>query len=79
MQSFKPTGVCSSEILFEVEDEKIKDIHVLGGCNGNSKGICNLLIGMPVAEAIKRLEGVRCGMKKTSCPDQIAKALKSIQ
>ena len=77
MERYKPQGVCAGEILYDVKDGVIQNIQVLGGCNGNLKGICQLLIGMPVTDAISRLEGIRCGMKRTSCPDQIAKALKN--
>jgi uncharacterized protein (TIGR03905 family) len=77
MERYKPQGVCAGEILYDVKDGVIQKIQVLGGCNGNLKGICKLLEGMPVTEAISRLEGIQCGMKRTSCPDQIAKALKN--
>ena len=77
MERYKPQGVCAGEILYDVKDGVIQKIQVLGGCNGNLKGICKLLEGMPVIEAISRLEGIQCGMKRTSCPDQIAKALKN--
>ena len=73
---FKTSGVCSSEINFEVENNCVKSVQFTGGCNGNLQGIARLVEGMPVDEVIKRLEGVRCGMKSTSCPDQLAKALK---
>ena len=61
----------------QVEDGVIQSVKVLGGCSGNLQGISSLLRGMPVQEAIARLEGIRCGMKSTSCPDQIAQALKT--
>lgn len=70
-----PKGVCSREINFEIEDGVIKTLNVVGGCNGNLKGISSLLSGMKVDEAIKKLKGIECGYKSTSCPDQIAKAL----
>lgn len=75
---YKTSGVCSSEITFEIEDESnvIKDVKFIGGCAGNASGISQLLIGMPVDEVIHRLEGITCGYKTTSCPDQLAKALK---
>ena len=70
---FSPKGVCSTQFHTEVSDEGIiKSLTVENGCNGNGKGIGNLLRGMTVDEAVKRLEGVRCGRKKTSCPDQMA-------
>jgi uncharacterized protein (TIGR03905 family) len=61
----------------EVEDDKIASVNVVGGCDGNLKGIASLLRGMPVEEAIRRMEGIRCGGKATSCPDQLATALKN--
>ncbi len=71
-------GTCSRVINIVLDDEnKISQISVEGGCNGNLQGISSLLIGMPATEAIKRLEGIRCGSKPTSCPDQIAQALKT--
>ncbi len=71
-----PRGVCSRSFHIEVEDGTIQDIQVVGGCSGNLQGISSLLRGMKVEQAIDRLEGIRCGAKQTSCPDQIAKALK---
>ena len=72
---YKTSGVCSKEIYFTLEDGKIKNVSFLGGCNGNLKGISALVEGMDADEAIEKLQGIRCGMKKTSCPDQFAKAL----
>ncbi|MGN0585384.1 MAG: TIGR03905 family TSCPD domain-containing protein [Ruminococcus sp.] len=74
--SYTPKGVCSRLITIEVEDGKILNVEFTGGCNGNLKGIGALVKGMDVNEAISRLENIRCGMKNTSCPDQLAKALK---
>ena len=73
---YKTQGTCSREIFFEVEDGKLKNVSFIGGCNGNLKGICSLVEGMDVNEVITRLEGTTCGMKSTSCPDQLAPALK---
>ena len=73
---YKTKGTCSQRIFFEIEDGKVKSAQFLGGCNGNLKGICSLIEGMDVDEVISRVEGIRCGMKMTSCPDQLAKALK---
>ena len=73
--TYTPKGVCSRRIQVDVEDGIIRDVQVLGGCSGNLQGISNLIIGMPAQEAIRRMKGVRCGMKPTSCPDQIAMAL----
>lgn len=73
---YVPSGVCSRLIHVEVEDGIVKDIKFVGGCNGNLKGISSLVIGMRVEDVINRLEGTTCGMKGTSCPDQLAEALK---
>ena len=73
---YVPRGVCSRAFHIEVEDGVIQSVQVLGGCPGNLQGISALLRGMPVEQAIARLEGIRCGRKLTSCPDQIAQALK---
>ena len=73
---YRTQGTCSQRILFEVEDGKVKNVQFLGGCNGNLKGIGSLVEGMDVDEVIARVEGISCGMKSTSCPDQLAKALK---
>lgn len=73
---YKTKGTCSQRILFEIEDNKVKNVQFLGGCNGNLKGLGSLVEGMDVNEVISKLEGIRCGMKATSCPDQLATALK---
>ena len=73
---YKTSGVCSREINFEVVDGKLHNVSYVGGCNGNLQGIGRLVEGMDIDEAIKRLEGIRCGFKPTSCPDQLSKALK---
>lgn len=75
---FSPRGVCSQKMLIEVEDGVVKDLKVLGGCNGNLQGISSLVKGMKIEDVIARLDGIRCGMKGTSCPDQLAQALKEI-
>lgn len=73
---YKTSGTCSSAIDFEVEDGIVKNVKFIGGCNGNTQGISKLVEGMPVEEVISRLEGIKCGFKSTSCPDQLSKALK---
>ena len=73
---YKTQGTCSQRILFEIEDNKLKNVKFIGGCNGNLKGIASLVEGMDVDNVIARLEGTTCGMKRTSCPDQLAQALK---
>ena len=73
---FTPQGVCSRKMTIEVEDGVVKSLQVEGGCHGNLQGISKLVEGMKADEIIARLEGIRCGMKPTSCPDQLARALK---
>ena len=73
---YKTKGTCSRSILFEVEDGVVKNVQFLGGCNGNLKGIGALVEGMAIDDVIARVEGIKCGMKSTSCPDQLAQALK---
>ena len=72
----KTKGTCSQRIYFRIEDGKVYDVEFLGGCNGNLQGIGKLVEGMNVDAVISRLEGIHCGMKPTSCPDQLATALK---
>ena len=74
---YKTKGTCSQHILFDVEENKVHNVQYIGGCNGNLKGIGSLVEGMDIDEVIARLEGTTCGSKKTSCPDQLAKALKA--
>ena len=74
--SYQTKGTCSREILFEVEDGIVKNVQFIGGCNGNLKGIGSLVEGMTLEDVITRLEGTTCGPKSTSCPDQLAQALK---
>lgn len=74
--TYKTKGVCSQLINFDIVDGKLTNVSFVGGCNGNLQGIGRLVEGMEVNEAIKRLEGIRCGFKNTSCPDQLAQALK---
>lgn len=73
---YKTSGTCSSMIDFEVEDGVVHSVVFTGGCNGNLQGIGKLVEGMNIDEVIERLEGIRCGFKNTSCPDQLACALK---
>ena len=76
---YRPRGVCSSRMVVDVEEGVIRSLQVQGGCSGNLQGISRLVEGMEVKEAIRRLEGIRCGFKATSCPDQLAQALKQAQ
>ena len=73
--TYRPRGVCSRLMEIEVEDNKIVSVNVTGGCDGNLKGISRLVKGMDVDEAIRRMQGIRCGGKPTSCPDQLSIAL----
>lgn len=73
--TYAPTGVCSSQIDLELEDGVIRSVAFTGGCNGNLQGISRLVTGMRAQEAIERLQGIQCGWKPTSCPDQLSKAL----
>ena len=73
---YVPRGVCSRKMVLEIEDNKLMNLEVYGGCNGNLKGISSLVEGMDIDEIIKRLYGITCGGKATSCPDQLAQALK---
>ena len=75
---YKTKGVCASAVSFDLVDGKITGAKFTGGCSGNTQGVCALVEGMDAKEAIKRLSGIRCGFKSTSCPDQLAKALKKV-
>lgn len=74
---YRTSGTCSREVSFEVVDGLIHNVRFLGGCNGNTKGVAALAEGRDVKEVIKLLEGIKCGPRSTSCPDQLAKALKN--
>lgn len=76
---YRPRGVCSQRIEIDVEDGCIQNVQFTGGCSGNLQGISRLVKGMPVEEVISRVEGIRCGFKPTSCPDQLAQALKQFR
>lgn len=76
MNNFDTQGVCAKNIQFEVENGIVKKVMFNGGCNGNLKGIASLVEGLKVEDVIQKLEGLTCGNKQTSCPDQLAKALK---
>ncbi len=75
---FTPSGVCSRKIYLDVEDGIVRDVQFIGGCHGNLQGIAALVKDMPADEVIEKLGGIRCGMKATSCPDQLAKALEEL-
>ena len=74
--SYQPKGVCSRHMEIDVEDGVIQAVRIEGGCDGNLQGIASLLVGMTPEEAARRMEGIHCGSKGTSCPDQLAQALK---
>jgi uncharacterized protein (TIGR03905 family) len=75
---YKTSGTCSTYISVDVEDGIVKDVTFQGGCNGNLKGICQLVKNLPVKEVISKLEGISCGGRPTSCPDQLCKALRQV-
>ncbi len=77
MVQYKTSGTCSSAITFDVKNNKLTSVQFTGGCNGNLQGIAKLVEGMDIDEVISRLEGIHCGYKPTSCPDQLASALKA--
>ncbi|MBR4550324.1 MAG: TIGR03905 family TSCPD domain-containing protein [Oscillospiraceae bacterium] len=79
LYTYRPRGVCSQLMEIEVEDNTLKSLRVLGGCDGNLQGIARLVVGMDVDEVIAKLEGIHCGFKPTSCPDQLAQALKAMK
>ena len=72
---YRPEGVCSQEMIFNIENGVITALEVVGGCHGNLQGIAKLAIGRPIDEVIEKLKGIKCGFRPTSCPDQISKAL----
>lgn len=73
---YRPKGVCSQNIIVELDGDTVKHVEFIGGCSGNTQGVARLVEGMKAEDAIARLEGIRCGMRPTSCPDQLSKALK---
>ena len=76
---YKPTGVCSQDMIIEMDGDIIKSVKIIGGCAGNTVGVSRLIEGMHIDEAIKRLKGIPCGLRRTSCPDQLSKALEEIK
>ena len=75
---YKPQGVCSREMIFEIEGDIVKSVKIVGGCAGNTLGLSSLIKGMKIKDVIEKLRGIPCGFKTTSCPDQLAKALEEI-
>lgn len=76
---YRPRGVCSHEMNIEIDGNIIKSVQIIDGCDGNTKGIASLLVGMDINEAIKRLKGIDCGGRGTSCPDQLSRALEEMK
>ncbi len=76
---YVPSGVCSREMIIETDGDIVKKVTIIGGCQGNTQGVSRLVEGMKIDEVIKRLKGILCGTKGTSCPDQLAKALEEIK
>lgn len=74
--TYKTSGTCSQRIDFDIDDDIISNVEFTGGCNGNTKGVCSLVDGMTVEQIEKKLKNIKCGMKKTSCPDQLSKAVR---
>lgn len=72
---YKTSGTCSQAIEFDVDNGIVKNVKFIGGCNGNTQGVSKLVEGMKVEDVISRLKGIKCGMRPTSCPDQLARAL----
>lgn len=79
MHIYKTKGTCSSQIHFDIVDGKVTKVKFVGGCNGNLQGISKLVEGMDKEEVIAKLGGIRCGMKQTSCPDQLVRALRECE
>ena len=75
---YRTKGVCARNISFDIVDGKVTNVHFEGGCAGNTKGVASLIEGMDAEEAIRRMEGIPCGFKGTSCPDQLAKAIRQV-
>lgn len=76
MMRYKTSGVCSNAIDFDVVDNKVTNVKFIGGCSGNTQGVAALIEDMDIDEAIRRIEGIKCGFRPTSCPDQLSKALR---
>lgn len=76
---YRTSGTCCKIIHLEIEGDSIKDVSFAGGCNGNLQGLCALVRGLKIKDVLSRLEGIRCGMKQTSCPDQLCHAIRSLE
>lgn len=78
LYTYRPRGVCSQMMEIETEDNILKSVKVLGGCDGNLQGVGRLVEGMKIEDVLSRLEGIRCGWKDTSCPDQLCRAIRQV-
>ncbi len=76
--TYRTKGVCSMQIQFDLEDGIVRNVQFMGGCNGNTQGVAKLAEGRDAKELVEILEGIKCGFKNTSCPDQLAKAIKEV-
>ena len=76
---YVPTGICAQRIILDIEDGVIRDLNIVGGCDGNHKGLTALVKGMKVEEVKEKLRGIRCGFRDTSCPDQLSRALEDYE
>lgn len=76
---YQPKGTCSKEMIIEIEENRIKKVTMIGGCAGNTKGVSTLVEGMTIEEVISKLKGIPCGIRGTSCPDQLVRALEEIK
>lgn len=77
--TYRPRGVCSQQMEIETDGDIITNVKILGGCSGNGQGVARLVEGMTLNQAISKMDGIRCGYKSTSCPDQLAQALKQLR
>lgn len=75
MHTYFPSGICPTQILFDIRDGNVHNVSFVGGCHGNLQGVSRLVEGMPIRRVIETLEGITCGKRETSCPDQLAEAL----
>jgi uncharacterized protein (TIGR03905 family) len=78
MYKYKTKGTCSSEIMFDIQDGKLRNVRFINGCSGSLQGICKLVEGMEITKALDLLKGIKCGHKKTSCPDQLSIAINKV-
>lgn len=77
--TYRPRGTCSQLMEIKTDGDTVTDVKIIGGCSGNGQGVSKLVAGMKIDDVIERLDGIRCGFKPTSCPDQLAQALKALK